>query len=368
MKRLEVDTVTNLYPIYIENDFSGLGTAFTAAGLTGCRVVIVTDSNVARLYLQQVMESLSEVCTSVSHTVFPAGEENKNLDTVRDFYQFFVEKELDRSSVVVALGGGVTGDMAGFAAATYLRGISYVQAPTTLLSQVDSSVGGKVGVDFAGNKNFVGAFYQPRLVYMNISTLSTLDASEISAGMGEVVKHGFIKSEPYYRFVADNIDKIKALEPDVIAEMVYGSCKIKAEVVSLDEKESGLREILNFGHTFGHAVESMSDFSILHGHCVGHGMRAALYLSNKKGYISTNELRKAVGLLDNFGMPSGLPGYNPEQLLKQMRYDKKTRNGKLRLVLLDKMGSAYTNDEISDGDILEACGYMVAPCPVRNGE
>lgn len=361
MRKLIVNAASKRYPIYIGESFNGLAGAFNAAGLSGRKACIITDSNVNDIYLNTVRKEIEAEFEAVSVCVFKAGEERKTLDTIQSFYKHFFENKMDRKSVVIALGGGVTGDMAGFAAATYMRGISFVQVPTTLLSQVDSSVGGKTGVDFANAKNIIGAFYQPEFVYININTLKTLPKEQFVSGMGEVVKHGFIRDKRYLDYIAANKNEIISLKEDIMQELVYGSCRIKAEVVALDEKEQGLRETLNFGHTFGHAVESLYNFEMLHGHCVGIGMCAALYLSYLKGGISKEDMENAENIIKSFGLPIIIPEdgiFDEKRILNLMLMDKKTKNGNINLVLLERIGGAYTYKQATEDEILAGILYM----------
>lgn len=351
MNDIFVKTDAKEYPIHIEQSFDGLLTAIKAAGLDNRKLCIVTDSNVSQLYLDSFKKLF---LGDVPAFIFEAGEDSKNLTTITECYEFFINNRLDRKSVVLALGGGVTGDMAGFAAATFMRGISFVQIPTTLLSMVDSSVGGKVGVDFLGGKNLIGAFYQPDFVYINTSTLKTLPPCQFASGMAEAVKHGFIRSSSYLYMITENRQAIKSLDENALKELILGSCKIKADVVSQDEKESGLREILNFGHTFGHAVETLLSFTLSHGECVSLGMVCALYLSLKKGNISYEDFENARNTLKFFDLPIKIEGLNPDDIYNQMFLDKKTKNNKLSLVLLSKIGSAYTTSDCGGREILDA--------------
>ncbi|MGN1318137.1 MAG: 3-dehydroquinate synthase, partial [Lachnospirales bacterium] len=293
MKILNVDTGAKKYPIYIDNSYNSLVKAFEDASLTGRKACIITDSNVAPIYLDKIKDLLSDSFLELSSYVFKAGEESKNINTICDFYKFFVEKKLDRKSILIALGGGVVGDMCGFAAATYMRGIAFVQIPTTLLSQVDSSVGGKTGIDFMDNKNMVGAFYQPEFVYINSESLKTLPKREVSAGLSEALKYGYIIDKDFLDYFFNNKENIFSLSSEEIIEVIYLSCKAKAYVVSEDEKENGLRAILNFGHTFGHAVETKSEFKMLHGECVAVGMICGLFYSYKKGFVTMEDIKKA---------------------------------------------------------------------------
>lgn len=359
MKILSVDTGKTVYPIYIDNNYDSLIDAFEKAGLTGRSVCIITDTNIEPLYIDKIYSIINGHFSKVCYYAFEAGENSKNLSTIMDFYRFFIENHLDRKSVLVALGGGVVGDMCGFAAATYMRGIPFVQMPTTLLSQVDSSVGGKTGVDFLGNKNMIGAFYQPEFVYINTDTLNTLPYKEVAAGIAEAFKHGYIQDKEYLKLFFDKKEEIKNLEHKVIAEVVYGSCRIKANVVSQDEKEMGLREILNFGHTFGHSIETLSDFKMLHGECVGVGMLSGLYFSAMRGLIDKVEIEKCEKLLEFFELPVRINNYSVDEIHKQMFNDKKTKNGVINIVALEKIGRAYTDKTATAEEIEEAIKYIV---------
>ena len=265
-----------LYNIVIEQSFDKLAEEFDKLGVTGRKLCIVSDSNVAPLYAKYVEDQLSKTGNKIFTYVFEAGEANKNLDTVEDVYEFLIKNHFDRKDMLVALGGGVVGDLTGFTAATYLRGISFIQVPTSLLAQVDSSIGGKTGVDFRAYKNMVGAFYQPKLVYMNISVLKSLSDRLFNSGFGEIIKHGLIKDAAYYEWLRDNISNIKNRNSDALEQMIYVSCNIKREVVEKDPKEKGDRALLNYGHTLGHAIEKLMDFKLYHGECVKLGMIAAL--------------------------------------------------------------------------------------------
>ena len=351
MKIFEVKAKSASYPIYINDSFEGLSEAFEKAGLFGRKALIICDSNTERLYLDILKEILGDNFLSVCHTSFPAGEKSKTLETIYDFYKVMTENRLDRKSVVIALGGGVVGDMAGFAAATYMRGIKYVQIPTTLLSQVDSSVGGKTGVDFMGGKNLIGAFYQPEFVFMNTKTLYTLPEREFSAGMAEVIKYGYIIDRGYLDMLFRNKTEIKELRTSAISDVLYGACKAKAYVVSEDEKETGLREILNFGHTFGHAVESLLGFRLLHGECVSIGMMAALALCRERGSVSDEDYKAAEGLMRFFGLPVDVRGLGAEEIHSRMYMDKKTKNNIITLVLLKGIGEAYSDSSVGSDEI-----------------
>ncbi|MCL1988449.1 MAG: 3-dehydroquinate synthase [Firmicutes bacterium] len=354
MKELTVNT-KHPYPIYFRHSFDDICNAFSEVDLLNRKSIIVTDSNVAPIYLQ----TLKKAINTENAFIFTAGESQKHLGTISDMYTAFLNSKLDRRSVVVALGGGVVGDMAGFAAATFMRGISYVQVPTSLLAQVDSSVGGKTAIDFANVKNLVGAFCQPKLVYVNLSTLKTLPKQEFTSGMGEAVKHGIIGDKSYFDYLKNNVDDIKNLQPTALLQLVEGSCVTKSAVVAQDETEQGLREILNFGHCIGHAIESLSNYTLLHGCCVAIGMHAALFISHKLGNISQANFDDSLNLIKAYDLPTTVFGYKKADILSTMYKDKKTLNDTLRIVLLKKMGSAYTDSNISEATIISAIGAIL---------
>lgn len=358
MDILKVKADSADYPIYINDSFNELKKAVEKAGINGGKACIICDSNTERLYLQEVMALLKDCFSHICYFSFEAGENSKKLEVISQIYGCLVENKLDRKSTLIALGGGVVGDMTGFAAATYMRGISFVQIPTTLLAQVDSSVGGKTGVDFMGNKNMIGAFYQPKFVYINSKTLETLPPREFSAGMGEVIKYGYIIDKAYLEMLEEKKNEIKALDTEAIHKVIYGACESKAYVVSKDEKENGLRAILNFGHTFGHAVESLSDFKLIHGECVAIGMMSALYLSEKMGMIENKELERAKKLLEFFDLPTSVKGFDKNEILDKMLLDKKTKNNVINLVLLEEIGKAYIDKSTSKEAMLEAISYI----------
>ncbi len=355
-----VKTTERTYPIYLEQDFSRLPKAMEEAGLTGRTVCIITDSNVDGLYGAQVQEALAPVSKKVHKIFFPAGEMQKNLGSIRHFYEAFFQAGLDRKSVIVALGGGVTGDMAGFAAATFLRGIAFVQIPTTLLAQVDSSVGGKVGVDFDGHKNAVGAFYQPHFVYINAKTLRTLPKREFSAGMAEVIKYGPIWDMDFFSQLEEKKEALLALEEETLLSVIGRCCAIKAEVVGQDEKESGLREILNFGHTIGHAIETASRFSLLHGECVGLGMIAIGSLCEKRGTVEQGFTKRLSQLLEAFSLPLTVSGLTVEEIDRQMAFDKKVKNGAIGFVLLSSAGVPLRTTCVTEEERKEAIAFVLA--------
>ncbi|MCI8280441.1 MAG: 3-dehydroquinate synthase [Lachnospiraceae bacterium] len=349
------------YDIHLEEDFEGLIPALVKAGYhKDKKVCIVTDSNVAPLYGEALQKELESQYADASMYVFPAGEEHKNTDTVGGAYEHFIRHSMDRKDFVVALGGGVVGDLAGFAAATYLRGIDFIQIPTTLLSQVDSSIGGKTGVDFLQYKNMVGAFYMPKLVYMNLSVLRSLPEEQFCSGMGEILKHGQIMDERYFSQVAQSSRSVQQRNLEVLQEMIYGSCKIKRDVVQRDPKEQGERALLNFGHTIGHAVEKLSHFQLLHGQCVALGMVSAAYISHRFGTYEKESLKQLEETIAFFGLPVRLthPDFTPQEVLAATKLDKKMESGKIKFILLEHPGKAYISKELTDLQILEGIQYL----------
>ncbi|MBP3618201.1 MAG: 3-dehydroquinate synthase [Lachnospiraceae bacterium] len=340
-----------LYPILLEDSFDGLRSLVHSLHIDGRKICLVSDSNVAPIYADEVCSLLEKEGFFCVSFTFPAGEASKNLDTVAALYEFLIEYSFDRNDVLFALGGGVTGDLTGFAAATYLRGIRFVGMPTSLLSMVDSSIGGKTGVDYKAYKNMVGAFYQPSAVYINISSLQTLPEREFLAGMGEVVKHGFILDKDYHLFLKKNTAKILAKDAAVLREMIYRSLCIKRDVVEHDPKEKGERALLNFGHTIGHAVEKLNEFSLLHGECVSVGMVAAAELSVLRGYLSRSKANEVMELLRSFGMKTSVSPLERQTLLSVCHRDKKADGAKIKFVLLKEIGQAFLDDEVSDDEI-----------------
>lgn len=358
MNEIYINTLSASYPIYFSNNFDDILKPLKKYFLSHRKICIITDSNVDLFYGQALVKIISSNYQEVFKFIFPEGETNKNLNTVQDIYKFFVEKHLDRNSLVLALGGGVTGDMAGFVAATYMRGIPFIQIPTTLLSQVDSSVGGKVGVDFFQNKNMIGAFYQPSFVYINLDTLKTLPKRQLSSGMGEVIKHGLILDEDYFSFIEPSFDLVYQFRKEVLEKIIKRSCELKGSIVSQDEKESGLREILNFGHTLGHAVETLLNFKLYHGECVSIGMVGAAYLSYMNHFISRNDLDRIEKVLLSYDLPIRVNGLNNKDIYNQMFLDKKTKNNKINFVLLSSVGKAFRAEKISTEQINAAISYI----------
>lgn len=347
------------YPIYFEEDFGRIGEALEEEGLSGKRMCIVTDSHVAPLYLSALKRELEKKAPAVTEFIFPAGEQNKNLNTVQNLYEALIQAGLDRKSLLVALGGGVVGDLTGFAAATYLRGVDFIQVPTTLLAQVDSSVGGKTGVDFLQYKNMVGAFHQPRLVYMNMKTLESLPEREFACGMGEILKTGLICDGEFFRSVCAREKEIHSLDTGVLSEMIRRCCQIKAGVVERDPKEQGERALLNLGHTVGHAVEKLKDFRLLHGQCVGLGLIAAASISRSRGLLTEAEYGEIREGCRMFGLPLCVEGPDASQILAATKKDKKMENGRIKFILMDGIGRSFIDRTVTDEELLSGIGAIV---------
>lgn len=348
------------YNILITNEFDGLAKQVKNLGYSSeKKLCIVTDSNVALLYAEAVKEELGKEFSNVFLYTVPAGEEHKNVETINGIYEFLIQNRFDRQDVLVALGGGVVGDMVGFTAATYLRGIDFIQVPTTLLSQTDSSIGGKTGVDFMQYKNMVGAFYMPKLVYMNLSVLESLPREQLVSGFGEILKHGLIKDIAYFEWLQTHYDEIWMLKYDVLEEMIYVSCDIKRGVVERDPKEKGERALLNFGHTIGHAIEKLSNFELSHGTCVGLGVVAASYLSKIQGNITEEELSMIEQTLAHFGLKTRVEGFDAKEILAATKSDKKMVGSQVKFVLLQTPGDAYIYRELTDEQILNGISYVL---------
>ncbi len=342
------------YDIVLCDGFSDLTQEARALSLAGKKLCIVTDDIVKGLYLEPVFRALREAGACCMAFSFPAGEEHKNLDTVRSLYRFLCEKHFGRKDLLVALGGGGVGDLAGFAAATWLRGVDFLQIPTTLLAQVDSSIGGKTGVDFDGFKNMVGAFHMPRLVYANVRTLETLEARQFSNGFAEAMKHGLIRDQRYYCWLVSHQYEIQDRDPETMLELVKKSCEIKRRVVEADPLEEGERAVLNFGHTLGHAIEKASGFTMLHGECVALGCVAAAYISWKKELIPMEEYYEIRDMFVPFGLPISADRLDGARIMELVRSDKKVISGKLRFILLERVGKAVIRQDVTEEEMAAA--------------
>ncbi|MBO4901059.1 MAG: 3-dehydroquinate synthase [Lachnospiraceae bacterium] len=348
-----------IYDIVYSDSFETLGTEIGNLGRSYARMCIVTDSDVGPLYGDKVKEVLEKMCDTVCICLIPAGEEHKNLDTVKAIYKHLIENGFDRKDLLIALGGGVVGDITGYTAATYLRGVDFIQVPTTLLAQCDSSIGGKTGVDFDGYKNMVGAFYMPRLVYMNLSVLKTLSDRQFYSGFAEVMKHGLIKDDKFYTWLIDNMYEISDREYETLKVMVYNNCLIKGKVVDNDPTEQGERALLNFGHTIGHAIEKSRDFQMLHGECVALGAVAAAYISWQHKLISMEEFYEIRDMFVPFNLPISIEDIDPEEILELTKSDKKMKAGHIRFILLNRIGSAIIDETVTDEDIIGAVKHII---------
>jgi len=354
---LQVDLGERAYPISIGPNLLD-DTALVARQLASERVAIVTNTIVAPLYLARLTASLLAAGKQVTSIVLPDGEEEKNWSSLMLIFDALLADKCDRQTTIIALGGGVVGDMAGFAAATYMRGVPLVQVPTTLLSQVDSSVGGKTGINHPLGKNMIGAFYQPLAVIADIGTLATLPARELSAGLAEVIKHGAIIDAVFFEWIERNIAALLARDPAALVHAIRRSCEIKADVVRQDERESGLRAILNFGHTFAHAIEAGLGFGTwLHGEAVGCGMVMAADLSCRLGFIDAHTRDRLAALVKAAGLPVVAPDLGTGTWMELMQVDKKNEGGVIKFILLRPLGTALITSVPSDmlAQTLTAC-------------
>ena len=350
-----------IYDIVMEENYDKLGKEVAALSVQERRLCVVTDSTVAELYSETVIRQLEPVCKEVHLFVFEAGEKNKNLDTVRKLYEFLIQNHYDRNDMLVALGGGVVGDLCGFTAATYLRGIRFIQVPTTLLSQVDSSIGGKTGVDFDAYKNMVGAFHMPQLVYTAAASLLTLTEEQFACGMGEVIKHGLIMDAGYYEWLQEHREEILARDLSICEQMILISCRIKRDVVEQDPTEQGIRGLLNFGHTLGHAIEKLMDFKLLHGQCVALGSIAAAYLSAGRGEITMDEAVQIRNVFEEFGLPVSIKdfGLAKEAVIAATKNDKKMDSGKIKFILLHRIGEAFIDRTVTDEQMEQSLDLLM---------
>lgn len=326
------------YDIIFSDSFKELKKEILKFNIEKKRICIVTDSNVSKLYANEVMSLVDMNCKQCTVVQFHAGELSKRQETVNKIYDVLVKKKFDRKDLLIALGGGVVGDITGFVAATYMRGIDYIQVPTTLLSQVDSSIGGKTGIDFKDHKNIIGAFKMPKLVYINLSTLKTLTEREFNAGMGEVIKYGLIMADDFYHYLNKNIAKIKSHDLHTLSNVVYMCCRLKKIIVEDDPYEKNVRKILNFGHTFGHAIEKCKGFEYLHGECVSLGMVAAAYISYKIGQIDLSTFNSIKNTLASFGLPITVSGISSNEILREILNDKKMHSGQITFIVLKRIG------------------------------
>jgi len=348
METLEVGLGTRSYPIHIGADVLDDSRLY-APHVGSAQTAIVTDGAVAPLYLARVRQALRALDARVTEIVIDSGEEAKRWQTLDAVFDALLAARCDRQTVIVALGGGVVGDLAGFAAAVYQRGVPFIQVPTTLLAQVDSSVGGKTAINHARGKNMIGAFHQPLAVIADVSTLDTLPEREVRAGLAEVLKYGFILDAEFVAWLEGNLERVIAREPDALVYAIRRSCELKAGIVAADERESGVRALLNFGHTFGHAIEAGAGYGRwLHGEAVAAGMVMAAELSARAGMVSAADVQRLRSLILRAGLPVTGPNLPVERYLELMAVDKKVAGGRVRYVVLEAMGRATLRDDLDE--------------------
>jgi len=335
------------YEIRIGTDLLAHVGAWLREKATGDKAVIVTNPIVDKLHGDALKRSLDKNGFKPAVLLVPEGEEHKSLDTAAGLYAGMQRVQAERSTPVLALGGGVIGDLAGFVAATYMRGLPFVSLPTTLLAQVDSSIGGKTAVDHGSVKNNIGVFHQPMFVVADTFTLHSLPQLEMSNGMAEVIKYAIIQDKEFFNLLEKNLDRVRSFDKVMLEDIIVRSAAIKARIVEKDEKDTGLRNILNFGHTVGHALESASDYRMKHGQAVGIGMVTAAVISNKMGILPAKDLHRIKNLLMEAGLPVGVPRLDMSRIIKAIEHDKKIHNGKIRFILPRRIGSAVIADNVS---------------------
>lgn len=360
MRTVTVGLGARAYPIHIGEGLLSRSDLF-APHLNQRKVAVITNTTVAALYLERLSDSLRSLGVEIVPVVLPDGEEHKNWSTLNSIFDALLSNRLERKSAVIALGGGVVGDLAGFAAATYQRGVPFIQVPTTLLAQVDSSVGGKTAINHPMGKNMIGAFHQPHMVLADTAMIRTLPERELSAGLAEVIKYGLIMDVPFLEWLEANMDRLMARDPEALAHAVTRSCENKAQVVAADERETGQRALLNLGHTFGHAIETGLGFGVwLHGEAVAGGTILAAQLSERMGLLTAADVARIGRLFIRAGLPVEAPLLGEDRYLELMGHDKKVENGKLRLILLEALGKAFVTADFDMGDLREVLAGSAA--------
>jgi 3-dehydroquinate synthase len=360
MRTITVGLGERSYPIHIDRGLLAR-TELLLPHLGQRKVAIVTNSTIAPLYLEPLTSALSNAAVEVVPIVVADGEDHKNWQTLNTIFDLLLTHRCERRTTIIALGGGVVGDLAGFAAATYQRGVPFIQMPTTLLAQVDSSVGGKTAINHPRGKNMIGAFHQPRLVVADIATLDTLPERELSAGLAEVIKYGLIMDAPFLAWLEVNMEKLRGRDVDALAYAVARSCENKARVVAADEREAGARALLNLGHTFGHAIEAGLGFGTwLHGEAVAAGVILAARLSERMGLLNSAEVERVARLMSRAGLPTEAPDLGVARYLELMGHDKKVQDGKLRLVLLRALGKAFVTSDFHPEDLRQVLAGAAA--------
>ena len=355
---LKTDT-NKPYNIYIDNSFDELPLKLKELYPDKVKACIITDSNVAPLYLEAVKSLINDTFSEVIDFVFDAGEQSKNLETISRAYEKLTDCRFNRKDILLALGGGVVGDMTGFTAASYMRGIDFIQVPTTLLSQVDSSIGGKTGVDFKQYKNMIGAFKMPRLVFVNTDTLSTLPDVQFASGMAEVLKAGLLKDGHFYEWTINNFVEINSKDPETLTNMIRKSIEIKKFVVEKDPYEQGDRALLNLGHTAGHAIEKYMDFKMSHGECVALGTIVAAYISYKREMLTMEDFYEIRDMFVPFNLPISLDEIDADKIVELTKSDKKAEAGFIKFILLKKIGKAVIVKDVTDEEIKNAVSELV---------
>ena len=357
----EVFTATEHYPVFVGwGLLYNLGEKFNQAGLSGT-AYLISDETVFFIYGTRVTKGLQSVGFSVNHFVVPSGEITKTLDTAMKIYDWLIEQRAERDDIIVALGGGMIGDLAGFVAATFLRGLPLVQVPTSLVAMVDAAIGGKTAVNHPKAKNLIGAFYQPRLVIADVQALTTLPHRELISGWSEVIKHGLILDAEFFEFLENNAPELSRLEPDIATKAVRRSAAIKAKVVSEDEKERGRRTLLNYGHTIAHGLEAATNYErFLHGEAVAIGMMGAAMLSHNLGLLPQEVVERQRALLERFGLPTCCPEVDSTAVLTAMELDKKVRGKAVRWVLLAGIGQPVIRDDVPLEQVVKVLGGLLA--------
>ncbi|MDR4498314.1 MAG: 3-dehydroquinate synthase [Candidatus Scalindua sp.] len=355
MKSIHVNLDKYSYQVFIEKGILKQVGKLTSQIINPGKAVIVTDKTVEALYAKIVLHSLSETNFDVKLVSIDPGEEQKSISTAEILYETLFNHKVDRKSVIFALGGGVIGDLTGFVAATFMRGIPFIQIPTTLLSQVDSSVGGKVAVNHLRGKNMIGCFYQPKAVFIDTDTLHTLPKEEMVAGMVEVIKYGMIRDAAFFEYLEKHLPEILELDDTTLEEIIYNSCWNKAQIVEIDEKEEGIRAILNYGHTIGHALEALTSYKkYRHGEAVAIGMIYATKIAIAMNLTDDTVLKRQETLLNRLGLSLSYNTLNPHDIVRTLYQDKKTIGGKLRLVLPTKIGNVIVSDKSDDKIVLNS--------------
>ena len=361
MQTVRVALGERAYPIHIGSGLLGR-VDLLLPHLAAKRVAIVSNTTVAPIYLDRVAGPLDAAGVRVTKVLVPDGESHKDWATLNLVFDGLLRTRCDRQTTVIALGGGVIGDLAGFAAATFMRGMPFIQMPTTLLAQVDSSVGGKTGINHPLGKNMIGAFHQPQLVLADVATLDTLPPRELAAGLAEVIKHGLILDAAFFDWLEANMERLVARDPEALTHAIRRSVEIKAEIVARDERETGDRALLNFGHTFGHAIEAGLGFGTwLHGEAIGAGMVMAADLSRRLGHLGERDVDRVKSLVARAGLPIVAPALGPDRYLDLMSFDKKAQGGRVRFILLKRLGNAYVRAEAPADPLTETLAACTQP-------